>query len=102
MIGISNTLGRILVGAFVDLPWVSSLVTTNLSLVFSGLCVMAFPFCEGYEAFITVAVLLGLFVSAYVSLTSIVLVHLLGIDSLTSTFGMLVLFRGMASIFGPP
>ena len=56
----------------------------------------------GYAAFITVAVLLGLFVSAYVSLTSIVLVDLLGIDSLTSTFGILVLFRGIASILGPP
>ena len=56
----------------------------------------------GYAAFITVAVLLELFVSAYVSLTSIVLVDLLGIDSLTSTFGILVLFRGIASILGPP
>ena len=32
----------------------------------------------------------------------IVLVDLLGIDSLTSTFGLLVLFRGIASILGPP
>ena len=31
-----------------------------------------------------------------------VLVDLLGIDSLTSTFGLLVLFRGIASILGPP
>ena len=27
---------------------------------------------------------------------------LLGIDSLTSTFGLLVLFRGIASVLGPP
>lgn len=32
----------------------------------------------------------------------LVLVDLLGIDSLTSTFGLLVLFRGIASILGPP
>ena len=33
LIGISNTLGRLITGAFVDLPWVSSLVVTNCSLV---------------------------------------------------------------------
>ena len=102
LIGISNTLGRIIVGAFVDLPWVSSMVVTNLSLSFSGVCVIIFPFCHSYVSFIIVALLLGLFVSAYVSLTSIVLVDLLGIDCLTSTFGLLVLFRGVASILGPP
>ena len=89
-------------GAFVDLPCVSSLVVTNLSLVFSGVCVVVFPYCFDYVSFIVVALFLGLFVSAYVSLTSIVLVDLLGIDSLTSTFGLLVLFRGLASIMGPP
>ena len=26
----------------------------------------------------------------------------MGIDSLTSTFGLLVLFRGIASVLGPP
>ena len=31
-----------------------------------------------------------------------VLVDLLGLDSLTSSFGMLVLCRGIASILGPP
>ncbi len=102
LIGVSNTLGRVIVGAFVDLPWVSSLVVTNLSLIFSGVCLFAFPFCTDYTSFVVVALLLGLFVSAFISLTSIVLVDLLGLDSLTSSFGMLVLCRGIASILGPP
>ena len=46
--------------------------------------------------------LAGLSVSAYVSLTSIILVDLLGLDALTSAFGLLVSFRGVASIVGPP
>ena len=102
LIGISNTVGRVIIGAFVDLPWVSSLVVTNVSLILSGFCLFAFPFCTTYGAFIVVALLLGLFVSAFISLTSIVLVDLLGLDSLTSSFGMLVLWRGIASILGPP
>ena len=33
---------------------------------------------------------------------SIVLVDLLGLDKLTSAFGLLTMFRGAASIVGPP
>ena len=102
LIGVSNTIGRVIIGAFVDLPWVSSLVVTNISLIMSGVCLFIFPFCYDYTSFSMVALMLGLFVSAFISLTSIVLVDLLGLDSLTSSFGMLVLCRGIASILGPP
>ena len=66
----------------------------------SGICVLAFPFCYNYVSFVIVALFLGLFVSAFISLTSIVLVDLLGLDSLTSSFGMLRLCTGIASILG--
>ena len=100
LIGVSNTLGRVIVGAFVDLPWVSSLIVTNISLIMSGLCILAFPFCHSYGLFIVVALLLGLSVSAFISLASIVMVELLGLDALTSSFGMLRFCTGVASILG--
>ena len=40
--------------------------------------------------------------AAYISLTSIILVDLLGLDNLTSAFGLLVLYRGVSSMVGPP
>ena len=40
--------------------------------------------------------------AAYISLTSIILVDLLGLDNLTSAFGLLTLFRGFSSMIGPP
>ena len=43
-----------------------------------------------------------IFSAAYISLTSIVLVDLLGLDNLTSAFGLLTLFRGSSSMIGPP
>ena len=53
-------------------PWKNTaLVVTNICLVFSGICVVAFPFCVDYVSFIVCALLLGLFVSCYISLTSI-------------------------------
>ena len=40
--------------------------------------------------------------AAYISLTSIVLVDICGLDNLTSAFGLLTLFRGSSSMIGPP
>ena len=40
--------------------------------------------------------------AGYISLTSIILVDLLGLDKLTNAFGLLILFRGIAAIAGPP
>jgi MCP family monocarboxylic acid transporter-like MFS transporter 14 len=57
--GISNTIGRVVLGWMVDFPWVSSLIVTNMSLVCSGICVLAFPFCHDFVSFIIVALMLG-------------------------------------------
>jgi MFS family permease len=42
------------------------------------------------------------FTGAYVGLTSVILVDLLGLENLTNAFGLLLLFQGIASIVGPP
>ena len=44
----------------------------------------------------------GITSGAYVGLTSVVLVDLLGLDRLTNAFGLLLLFQGIASVMGPP
>lgn len=41
-------------------------------------------------------------IGAYVGLTSVILVDLLGMDNLTNAFGLLLLFQGIASFVGPP
>lgn len=40
--------------------------------------------------------------AGYISLTSIILVDLLGLEKLTNAFGLLILFRGAAAIVGTP
>merc|ERR1719266_2673693 len=79
VIGISNTLGRVLSGWVSDFSWVA-----------------VFPLCSSYWSFVVCALAFGFFVAAYISLTSIVLVDLLGLDNLTSAFGLLTLFRGFS------
>ncbi len=51
--------------------------------------------CVHYVIHCTVA-------GVYVSLTSVVLVDLLGLEKLTSSFGLVLLFQGIGAILGPP
>lgn len=55
--------------------------------------------------FITLAIYAAVFgftIGAYVGLTSVILVDLLGLDKLTNAFGLLLMFQGAASFIGPP
>ena len=76
--GVSNTIGRVLAGWFSDFSWVNSLLVTNIAIFLSGVSVFVLPLCNSYGLFVFVALMFGFFVAAYISLTSIVLVDLLG------------------------
>ena len=41
-------------------------------------------------------------VAAFVSLRSIIMVELMGIEKLSSSFGLVVLCQGLSSFLGPP
>ncbi|OTF82469.1 hypothetical protein BLA29_003384, partial [Euroglyphus maynei] len=111
IIGITNTFGRLLFGYLSDHITkngsicglkITALGLNNICVILSGLAVIAAPFCTTYMAVIIDCVLFGLFISAYVCLTSVILVDMLGLERLTNAFGLLCLFRGAASLVGPP
>ncbi|XP_038213881.1 monocarboxylate transporter 3 isoform X3 [Zerene cesonia] len=102
IIGITNTFGRIMCGWVADFPWVDSLLLNNICLVIATISVAVIPFCTTYAAYVVVAIAFGLAISGYISLTSIILVDLLGLDKLTNAFGLLILFRGAAAMVGSP
>jgi hypothetical protein len=45
-----------------------------MAILLSGISVLVMPFCVSYTAFVCVALMFGLYVAAYISLTSIILV----------------------------
>jgi len=55
-----------------------------------------------YTTMVVYAAVFGATIGAYVGLTSVILVDLLGLDKLTNAFGLLLLFQGIASLVGPP
>lgn len=59
-------------------------------------------FCKDFYALAVYAIIFGFTIGAYVGLTSVILVDLLGLDNLTNAFGLLLLFQGIASFVGPP
>ena len=102
VIGVSNTVGRIGCGYISDFAWVDSLAVTNISFFFTGVCIILFPLLSSFTEFIILSLVFGLCIAALVTLTSIVLVDVLGLEKLTSAFGLLIMFRGVATIMGPP
>ncbi|XP_055634372.1 monocarboxylate transporter 3-like isoform X3 [Toxorhynchites rutilus septentrionalis] len=102
IIGITNTIGRIVCGYVADFPKVDALFLNNICLVISTFAVALTPFCQSYASYVVMAIAFGIAVAGYISLTSIILVDLLGLDKLTNAFGLLILFRGAATIVGSP
>ncbi|XP_018324222.1 uncharacterized protein LOC108736335 isoform X2 [Agrilus planipennis] len=102
IIGASNTVGRIVLGYISDKPWVNRLLVYNLCLTICGVATMVSAFCQDFITLAIYGIVFGFTIGAYVGLTSVILVDLLGIEKLTNAFGLLLLFQGIASLVGPP
>lgn len=102
IIGVANTVGRIVLGYLSDKPWINRLLVYNLCLTVCGVATVLSTFCVSFATFAFYAITFGFTAGAYVGLTSVILVDLLGLDQLTNAFGLLLLFQGIASFLGPP
>ncbi|XP_022219039.2 LOW QUALITY PROTEIN: monocarboxylate transporter 12 [Drosophila obscura] len=101
-IGVANTVGRIVLGYVSDKPWVNRLLVYNFCLTACGLATAMVPLCKDINSLAIYCIVFGFTIGAYVGLTSVILVDLLGLDKLTNAFGLLLLFQGIASFIGPP
>ena len=102
VIGIANTVARLILGWLSDQSWVNRLYLYNYCLVICGISIGLSPFCTTYNTQAMYCALFGITSGAYVGLTSVVLVDLLGLEKLTNAFGLLLMFQGIASVIGPP
>nr|XP_023029542.1 monocarboxylate transporter 7-like isoform X1 [Leptinotarsa decemlineata] len=102
IMGITNTVGRIVCGFIADFPKVNTMWVHNICLVVMTASVAAIPICHSYAAYISVATVYGTSMAGFISLCSILLVDYLGLDKLTSAFGFTLLFRGTGAFIGSP
>ena len=96
LINVGNLIGRIFVGFVLDLPWFDTLLVFNVSAGLTGLCMAWLLLARTYLHFAFLSVAYGLVMSCYSSQSSVVLADLFGIKALSSTFGLLSFFRGVA------
>ena len=111
--GILNTIGRVVFGIIGDrklpLPngWGDDTARNrlwiyNLSLSICGVLTTFSFLATGFEALCIYAGIFGFSISSYICLTSVILVDLLGLEKLTNAFGLLLLWQGVGTVFGPP
>ncbi|ETN85356.1 hypothetical protein NECAME_06444 [Necator americanus] len=111
--GLCNTLGRVVFGLVADhrlpLPYGlgndtarNRLWMYNISLSICGILTALCYLCTGFTSLSIYAGLFGFSISSYICLTSVILVDLLGLDKLTNAFGLLLLWQGVGTVFGPP
>ncbi|BFZ25543.1 hypothetical protein BsWGS_28582 [Bradybaena similaris] len=102
IIGITNTIGRVMTGVLINFLNLDCAAVTSGALLLAGVVTVICPFCHTYPSLAAVSAIFGVCVAAYISLCSVLLCELLGVDSLTNAFGFVILFRGVACIMGPP
>ncbi|XP_011263721.1 monocarboxylate transporter 12 [Camponotus floridanus] len=102
VIGIGNTIGRIVCGLASSFPGVNALIVNNMFISVGGLVTIfsGISLTEGYQFFYAAS--FGLSISVFASLRSILVVDLLGLEKLTNAFGLLLLFQGVAATVGAP
>ena len=80
---------------------VDSFLVSNIYVFMSGVSVCLLTFCDLYEHFIVMVAFCGFFMTFFM-LRSVVLVELVGLDNLTSAYGLISLFDGIGTIIGAP
>ncbi|XP_074649137.1 monocarboxylate transporter 14-like [Tubulanus polymorphus] len=109
VIGIGNTIGRLLFGFIADIPQIvrscgdnGRLVIFTFSNILNGIFTISAPFMVTYPLLVMYALFFGILIGTYITSTAVVLVDLIGLDKLTSSFGLLLVFQGAATFIGPP
>jgi len=102
IIGITNTIGRVICGWVADHPKVNVLLLNNISLTVCGAVTILSPLFQSYEMLIVYSCLFGISIAGIASLRSILLVELLGLENLTNAFGLMLPFTGVSAAIGGP
>ncbi|KAF7997492.1 hypothetical protein HCN44_006063 [Aphidius gifuensis] len=102
VIGIANTIGRIVCGLASSIPRVDTLIVNNIFITVGGLVTMlsCISMTVGYQ--FSYAAIFGLSISVFAALRSILVVELMGLEKLTNAFGLILLFQGIAATIGTP
>jgi len=103
IVGVSDTLGRILSGFIYDIPFVRRRrgYLYSFILLGSGLSILGWAFCSSFVALAILSVSNGVFNGAIVAGRPVIVADLVGMSRMTSAFGMTVFCQGAGVVIGP-
>ena len=102
VIGIASTVGQILMGYIGDQSCINRLLFYIAMTCIAGLATVMVPLLRSFGKLAAYCAVYGFFMSANFSLTTIIVVELLGMDQLTNAYGFVSMSEGLANVFGPP
>ncbi|XP_013400768.1 monocarboxylate transporter 13 [Lingula anatina] len=98
IVGIANTVARIVMGVFADFKCINRGYMFGTSVMIAGIMVSILPFMKEYGVIATVCTFYGLTLGTFVSLAPVVLRDLVGIEKLGPSFGLTMLAIGLGSL----
>lgn len=101
-IGLANTIGRVGFGFIADKPEVNRLMVYSFCLTICGISTAVCGFLVDFWQLVAYAIIFGISTAAFVVLTSVIVVDLIGLDEMANGFGLVLLFQGVSTFFGQP
>ncbi|CAG9864854.1 unnamed protein product [Phyllotreta striolata] len=101
VIGITNTIGMVLLGIVGDKLNIAK--TYSICLILCGFTIAGMIFfTSNYYVLLTAGGFFGLFFASSISLTPSLLAELVSLDDFTMAYGLLLLSQGVGNLVGPP
>ncbi|XP_016973674.1 monocarboxylate transporter 12 [Drosophila rhopaloa] len=101
-IGIVNTVARIVCGLISSFPAIKPLWLNNIALTAGGLATIFSGVVINAASQWAFVFFFGICIACFSALRSLIAVELIGLEKLTNAYGFLMLFQGVAAIFGSP
>lgn len=103
IMGILDGVARLTMSSVLDLKRVKPyrLIIYNAVMFAVAVVSSLMPSMKSFWQFAVVCGLYGILSGTYISQKSVVVVDILGVESLSSSFGLLLLFQGISGLVGP-
>ena len=103
IVGVIDSVARFTSGFVLDMKHVKPyrLLVYNGVMFGVGVVSMVMPSVQGFTGFAVISAIYGALTGIYVAQKSVVVVDVLGLEKMASSFGLLLGFQGIGSIIGP-
>ncbi len=101
-IGISRTVGQVILGILGDQSKVNTTQLYASCITVAGLATILVPACTTYETLCLYCVVFGFTISVTYCITMMLLVDIVGLHRATNAFGLLQLVMGISTLLGTP